>query len=197
MNELRSRSNKTLVLLQENYPELIQKNASSALKFEIKAPKSKNQNEVCVCQAFKCYQNPSQNQKNSQLSMVASKERKMVISHQMLRGSARVQVVNENGNPILDDQVQEGQLFIVPQNHGVITQAGNEGFEYIAFKTNDNAMISTLAGRTSILRALPLEVLANAYQIQRQQAHQLKYNYNRQETIALSSSQSFQRRVVA
>ncbi|XP_017190456.1 prunin 1 Pru du 6.0101-like [Malus domestica] len=129
--------------------------------------------------------------------MVASKERKMVISHQMLRGSARVQVVNENGNPILDDQVQEGQLFIVPQNHGVITQAGNEGFEYIAFKTNDNAMISTLAGRTSILRALPLEVLANAYQIQRQQAHQLKYNYNRQETIALSSSQSFQRRVVA
>ncbi|KAM2581868.1 hypothetical protein TB1_004082 [Malus domestica] len=197
MNELRSRSNKTLVFLQENYPELIQKNASSALKFEIKAPKSKNQNEVCVCQAFKCYQNPSQNQKNSQLSMVASKERKMVISHQMLRGSARVQVVNENGNPILDDQVQEGQLFIVPQNHGVITQAGNEGFEYIAFKTNDNAMISTLAGRTSILRALPLEVLANAYQIQRQQAHQLKYNYNRQETIALSSSQSFQRRVVA
>ncbi|KAM1107293.1 hypothetical protein EV1_004029 [Malus domestica] len=197
MNELRSRSNKTLVLLQENYPELIQKNASSALKFEIKAPKSKNQNEVCVCQAFKCYQNPSQNQKNSQLSMVASKERKMVISHQMLRGSARVQVVNENGNPILDDQVQEGQLFIVPQNHGVITQAGNEGFEYIAFKTNDNAMISTLAGRTSILRALPLEVLANAYQIQRQQAHQLKYNYNRRETIALSSSQSFQRRVVA
>ncbi|KAM1007496.1 hypothetical protein ACFX2A_004145 [Malus domestica] len=197
MNELRSRSNKTLVFLQENYPELIQKNASSALKFEIKAPKSKNQNEVCVCQAFKCYQNPSQNQKNSQLSMVASKERKMVISHQMLRGSARVQVVNENGNPILDDQVQEGQLFIVPQNHGVITQAGNEGFEYIAFKTNDNAMISTLAGRTSILRALPLEVLANAYQIQRQQAHQLKYNYNRRETIALSSSQSFQRRVVA
>ncbi|KAM1454573.1 hypothetical protein ACFX13_004131 [Malus domestica] len=197
MNELHSRSNKTLVLLQENYPELIQKNASSALKFEIKAPKSKNQNEVCVCQAFKCYQNPSQNQKNSQLSMVASKERKMVISHQMLRGSARVQVVNENGNPILDDQVQEGQLFIVPQNHGVITQAGNEGFEYIAFKTNDNAMISTLAGRTSILRALPLEVLANAYQIQRQQAHQLKYNYNRRETIALSSSQSFQRRVVA
>ena len=37
MNELRSRSNKTLVLLQENYPELIQiqKNLSSALKFDV------------------------------------------------------------------------------------------------------------------------------------------------------------------
>ncbi|KAM0958619.1 hypothetical protein ACFX13_024529 [Malus domestica] len=112
-----------------------------------------------------------------------------------IRGSASVQVVNENDNPILDDQVQEGLLFIVPQNHGVITQAGNKGFEYIAYKTTDNAMIITLAGLTSILRALPLEVLANAYQIHRQQAQQLKYN--RPETIALSSSQSFQMRVVA
>ncbi|XP_070672392.1 prunin 1 Pru du 6.0101-like [Malus domestica] len=109
-----------------------------------------------------------------------------------IRGSASVQVVNENDNPILDDQVQEGLLFIVPQNHGVITQAGNKGFEYIAYKTTDNAMIITLAGLTSILRALPLEVLANAYQIHRQQAQQLKYN--RPETIALSSSQSFQMR---
>lgn len=113
----------------------------------------------------------------------------------VIRGSARVQIVNENGNPILDDQVQKGQLFIVPQNHGVISQAGNEGFEYIAFKTNDNAMISTLAGRTSLLRALPLEVLTNAYQIERQQAQQIKYN--RLESIVLSSSQSFQRRAVA
>lgn len=113
----------------------------------------------------------------------------------VIRGSARVQIVNENGNQILDDQVQKGQLFIVPQNHGVISQAGNEGFEYIAFKTNDNAMISTLAGRTSLLRALPLEVLTNAYQIERQQAQQIKYN--RLESIVLSSSQSFQRRAVA
>ncbi|BFG42960.1 hypothetical protein CerSpe_292340 [Prunus speciosa] len=105
----------------------------------------------------------------------------------VIRGNARVQVVNENGDPILDQEVQQGQLFIVPQNHGVIQQAGNQGFEYIAFKTEDNAFINTMAGRTSFLRALPDEVLANAYQISREQARQLKYN--RQETIALSSSQ--------
>ncbi|XP_008235678.1 PREDICTED: legumin type B-like [Prunus mume] len=110
----------------------------------------------------------------------------------VIRGNARVQVVNENGDAILDQEVQQGQLFIVPQNHGVIQQAGNQGFEYFAFKTEDNAFINTLAGRTSFLRALPDEVLANAYQISREQARQLKYN--RQETIALSSSQ--QRRAI-
>nr|E3SH28.1 RecName: Full=Prunin 1 Pru du 6.0101; Short=Pru1 Pru du 6.0101; AltName: Full=11S globulin; AltName: Full=11S seed storage protein; AltName: Full=Allergen Pru du 6.01; AltName: Full=Amandin Pru du 6.0101; AltName: Allergen=Pru du 6.0101; Contains: RecName: Full=Prunin 1 Pru du 6.0101 acidic chain; Contains: RecName: Full=Prunin 1 Pru du 6.0101 basic chain; Flags: Precursor [Prunus dulcis]ADN39440.1 prunin 1 precursor [Prunus dulcis] len=110
----------------------------------------------------------------------------------VIRGNARVQVVNENGDAILDQEVQQGQLFIVPQNHGVIQQAGNQGFEYFAFKTEENAFINTLAGRTSFLRALPDEVLANAYQISREQARQLKYN--RQETIALSSSQ--QRRAV-
>ncbi|XP_004289945.1 PREDICTED: legumin type B-like [Fragaria vesca subsp. vesca] len=106
----------------------------------------------------------------------------------VIRGSARVQVVNNNGQAILDNEVRQGQLFIVPQNHAVLHKASNNGFEYIAFKTQDNAKINTLAGRTSVLRALPDVVLANAYQIDRQQARTLKYN--RQETVALSSSRS-------
>ncbi|KAL6214543.1 hypothetical protein ACLB2K_013975 [Fragaria x ananassa] len=106
----------------------------------------------------------------------------------VIRGSARVQVVNDNGETILDDQVRQGQLFIVPQNHAVLQKAMSNGYEYIAFKTQDNAMISTLAGRTSVLRSLPDVVLANAYQMDRQQARNLKYN--RQETVALSSSRS-------
>ncbi|XP_050374306.1 prunin 1 Pru du 6.0101-like [Argentina anserina] len=108
----------------------------------------------------------------------------------VIRGSARVQVVNDNGQTILDDQVRQGQLFIVPQNHAVLQKAMHDGYEYIAFKTDDNAMINTLAGRTSVLRALPDVVLANAYQMDRQQARNLKYN--RQETLALSSSRSSQ-----
>ena len=108
----------------------------------------------------------------------------------VIRGSARVQVVNDNGETILDDQVRQGQLFIVPQNHAVLQKAMSNGYEYIAFKTQDNAMINTLAGRTSVLRSLPDVVLANAYQMDRQQARNLKYN--RQETVALSSSRSFQ-----
>ncbi|XP_040364510.1 prunin 1 Pru du 6 [Rosa chinensis] len=108
----------------------------------------------------------------------------------VIRGSARVQVVNDNGQAILDNEVRQGQLFIVPQNHAVLQKASNNGYEYIAFKTQDNAKINTLAGRTSVLRALPDVVLANAYQIDRQQARNLKYN--RQETVALSSSRSSQ-----
>ncbi|XP_050363141.1 prunin 1 Pru du 6.0101-like [Argentina anserina] len=108
----------------------------------------------------------------------------------VIRGSARVQVVNDNGQAILDNEVRQGQLFIVPQNHAVLQKASNNGYEYIAFKTQDNAKINTLAGRTSVLRALPDVVLANAYQIDRQQARTLKYN--RQETVALGSSRSSQ-----
>ncbi|KAL6214553.1 hypothetical protein ACLB2K_013985 [Fragaria x ananassa] len=108
----------------------------------------------------------------------------------VIRGSARVQVVNDNGETILDDQVRQGQLFIVPQNHAVLQKAQSNGYEYIAFKTNDNAMVNTLAGRTSVLRSLPDVVLTNAYQMDRQQARNLKYN--RQETLALSSSRSSQ-----
>ncbi|XP_008235677.1 PREDICTED: legumin J-like [Prunus mume] len=103
-----------------------------------------------------------------------------------VRGNARVQVVNENGDSILDDEVREGQMFLVPQNHAVIAQANNEGFEYISFKTDDNSFTNTLAGRTSVLRALPDEVLQNAFRISRQDARNLKYN--RQESRLLSAT---------
>nr|XP_028962855.1 LOW QUALITY PROTEIN: 13S globulin basic chain-like [Malus domestica] len=90
----------------------------------------------------------------------------------VIRGNARVQVVNENGDAILDDQVNEGQVFLIPQNHAVITQAGNQGFEYISFRTNDLALINTMAGRTAVLRAIPEDVLRNAFQIDRQQVRE-------------------------
>lgn len=107
----------------------------------------------------------------------------------VIRGSARVQVVNDKGEAILDDEIREGQLFIVPQNHAVLQKAvDNQGFEYIAFKTQDNAIINTMAGQTSVLTALPDDVLANAYQISREEARLLKYN--RQETVVLRSSSS-------
>lgn len=67
-------------------------------------------------------------------------------------------------------------MIIVPQNFAIVKKAGNEGLEYIAFKTNDQAMSSPLAGRLSAIRAMPEEVLMNSYQISRQEARSLKYN---------------------
>ena len=102
------------------------------------------------------------------------------------RGEARVQIVDHRGQAVLDDRVRQGQVVVVPQNYAVVKQAENEPFEWVEFNTNDNAMINTLSGRTSALRGLPVDVLANAYQISREEARRLKYN--REETLIFSSS---------
>ncbi|WCJ17991.1 11S globulin seed storage protein 1 [Euphorbia peplus] len=107
-------------------------------------------------------------------------------------GSGNVQIVNENGDSVFDGQVREGQILIVPQNFVVIKQATEEGFEWIAFKTNDNAKIQQLAGRVSALRAMPEDVVANSYQISREDARRIMFN--RQEVTMFSpSSRSFPR----
>ncbi|KAM7259910.1 hypothetical protein ACFE04_015651 [Oxalis oulophora] len=106
------------------------------------------------------------------------------------RGSGRCQIVDNNGNQVFNDRVQEGQLLVVPQNFAVVKQASSEGFEWIAFKTNENAKISPLAGRTSVTRAIPEEVLMNSFRISREEARKLKFN--RQETSLLQSTKSQQ-----
>ena len=64
----------------------------------------------------------------------------------------------------------------MPQNFALVKQAEKEGFEWVSFKTNDRAKVNQLAGRVSYMRALPKDVIANSYQISREQARRLKYN---------------------
>ncbi|KAA8543371.1 hypothetical protein F0562_021134 [Nyssa sinensis] len=101
------------------------------------------------------------------------------------RGEARLQIVDDRGQAVFDEVLREGQVVVVPQNFAVVKQAENQGFEWVAFKTNGNAMINTLAGRTSALRGLPVEVIANSYRISREEARRLKFE--REETILFSS----------
>ncbi|XP_071714050.1 11S globulin seed storage protein 1-like [Rutidosis leptorrhynchoides] len=101
-------------------------------------------------------------------------------------GNMRMQIVNDEGQTVFDDQIQEGQLVVIPQNFAVVKQAGQQGCQWISFRTNDNAMINTLAGHTSVLRAMPVDVIANAYQMSPEQARSLKFN--RQETVMFSPS---------
>ncbi|KAL4039426.1 hypothetical protein IC575_003078 [Cucumis melo] len=91
------------------------------------------------------------------------------------RGSARVQVVDNYGQSVFDGEVREGQVLVIPQNFVVMTRASDRGFEWIAFKTNDNAITNLLAGRVSQMRLLPLGVLSNMYRISREEAQRLKY----------------------
>ncbi|KAI3891733.1 hypothetical protein MKW92_000573 [Papaver armeniacum] len=101
------------------------------------------------------------------------------------RGSCRCQIVGNQGRQVFNGQLNQGQMLVVPQNFAVVKQAGNEGFEWVSFKTNDNAMTSPLVGKTSVLRAMPVDVLMNAYQISREEANRLKYN--RQEEMMILS----------
>ncbi|KAL3517703.1 hypothetical protein ACH5RR_020292 [Cinchona calisaya] len=96
-------------------------------------------------------------------------------------GEARVQIVDHRGENVLDEQLREGQIVVVPMNYAIVKQAGNQGFEWVGFNTNDKAMINTIVGRTSTFRGLPTSVIANALQISEDQAQQLKFN--RQETL--------------
>ncbi|KAG5567415.1 hypothetical protein RHGRI_002833 [Rhododendron griersonianum] len=104
------------------------------------------------------------------------------------RGEAQMQIVDNRGQSVFNDRIQEGQMVVVPQNFVVSKQAGNEGFEWVALKTHENAMFSTLAGRTSALRAMPVDVVANAYQISRDEARRLKMN--REEAILMEPRQA-------
>ncbi|CAN1279365.1 Legumin B [Linum perenne] len=109
------------------------------------------------------------------------------------RGSGQIQIVNENGESVFDGQVQEGQIITAPQNFAVIKRAGNEGLEWIAFKTNDVAKINQIAGRASTIRAIPQDVLANAFGISREEARRIKFN-RREIGIFSPGNESHKRR---
>ncbi|XP_058092263.1 11S globulin seed storage protein 2-like [Magnolia sinica] len=96
------------------------------------------------------------------------------------RGEAHVQVVGHNGQTVLDDTVREGDLVVVPQYFAVMKKAGNNGFEWVSFKTSASPMRSPLAGSTSAIKGMPMEVLTNAYQVSYREAQNLKFNREHQ-----------------
>ncbi|KAK6937772.1 LOW QUALITY PROTEIN: Cupin 1, partial [Dillenia turbinata] len=100
-----------------------------------------------------------------------------------LKDQARIQTVNEKGEAVFDGVLRRGQIVIAPQNFVVLKQAGDQGFEWVAFKTNANAKINTLAGKTSAIHSLPQDVIAIMYQTTQEEARRLKYN--KEETILL------------
>ncbi|XP_076920501.1 11S globulin seed storage protein 2-like [Bidens hawaiensis] len=94
----------------------------------------------------------------------------------VLNGEAQVQVVSNNGQAVLDEQVNKGDVFFVPQFFATTARAGQNGFEWVAFKTNKSPLKSPVAGYTSVFRAMPLEVITNAYMVSPSQAQGLKMN---------------------
>lgn len=77
---------------------------------------------------------------------------------------------------MFDDEVREGQLLVVPANFAAIKKASQQGLEWVSFKTSEYATSVQLAGRVSVLRAIPEEVLMNLYDISKEDARSLKHN---------------------
>lgn len=90
------------------------------------------------------------------------------------RGEAQVQIVGPNGKNLLNDRVKERNMFVVPQFFAATVKAGSNGFEWVSFKTSSLAMDSPLAGYTSVMKAMPNQVITNAYQVSQSQAINLK-----------------------
>ncbi|WJX84366.1 Legumin A2, variant 2 [Trifolium repens] len=93
-----------------------------------------------------------------------------------LKGRAWVQVVNCNGNTVFNGELEAGRALIVPQNMAVAAKSLSDRFTYVSFKTNDNADIARLAGTSSTLSGMPVDVIAATFNMQRNEARQVKSN---------------------
>lgn len=91
-------------------------------------------------------------------------------------GQGRVQVVDNRGRSVFDGELRQTQVLLIPQNFAVVVKARREGFAWVSFKTSHNAIDSQIAGKASILRALPVDVVANAYRLSREEARSVKFN---------------------
>lgn len=91
------------------------------------------------------------------------------------RGRARLQTSDNQGRKIFDSEVRRGQILVIPQNFIVAAKAGNEGFEWVSFKTEDNALVSPLVGKASVFRGIPADVIANSYRLSNEEAKRIKY----------------------
>ncbi|XP_057450534.1 13S globulin basic chain-like [Lotus japonicus] len=94
----------------------------------------------------------------------------------VIRGHAKVQVVNSEGNSVFEGEVTKGQVLVIPQGFVATKQAGSEGFEAIEFVTNENSMFVSLVGMHSLLRSIPVDVLANAYRLNPNEVSALMFN---------------------
>ncbi|KAG6571523.1 hypothetical protein SDJN03_28251, partial [Cucurbita argyrosperma subsp. sororia] len=110
-------------------------------------------------------------------------------------GEANFQISDDYGNQVFNERVSRGNMFVIPQFYPALVQAGQEGFEWITFKTSNQPMKSPIAGYTSFFRALPLQLLEQSFQITTAEAQQLKQT-RRQHTFLFppSSGSSSSRR---
>ncbi|KAK4366084.1 hypothetical protein RND71_013964 [Anisodus tanguticus] len=58
------------------------------------------------------------------------------------RGDAQVQVVDHSGKQVMSDRVNQGEMFVAPQYFLATMKAGQNGFEFVVFRTSSEPMNS-------------------------------------------------------
>ncbi|AQK79484.1 legumin1 [Zea mays] len=76
-----------------------------------------------------------------------------------------------------------------PTSIRLSTSSKGEGFQYIAFETNPDTMVSHVAGKNSVLSDLPAAVIASSYAISMEEAAELK-NGRKHELAVLTPAGS-------
>ncbi|XP_024541015.1 11S globulin seed storage protein 2 [Selaginella moellendorffii] len=84
----------------------------------------------------------------------------------IVRGSGRVQVVNQNGERVIDHMLEPGCLFIVPRFHVVSKRAGENGMEWFSIITTEKPVFSHLAGRTGVIKSLSPKTICAAFNVE-------------------------------
>ena len=110
----------------------------------------------------------------------------------VIDGEAEIEIADDYGNQVFKERVSRGNMFVIPQFYPSFARAGQEGFEWITFKTSNQPMKSPVAGYTSFFRALPLQLLEQAFQITTAEAQQLKQT-RRQHTFLFPPSTAIRR----
>lgn len=57
-------------------------------------------------------------------------------------GKGQIQMVNDNGDSVFDQEITSGQLLVVPQGFSVVKRGTSEQLEWIEFNTNESAQIN-------------------------------------------------------
>lgn len=110
----------------------------------------------------------------------------------VVAGELQVQISDDKGNQIMNNRVQEGEMFVIPQFYATMGMAGNQGCEYLTFKTSGKPMKHQMAGYTSVMRAMPIDVISNSFQMSPREAEQLKMNRD-PESMLLSPTRGSSR----
>ncbi|KAJ7549396.1 hypothetical protein O6H91_07G052000 [Diphasiastrum complanatum] len=83
----------------------------------------------------------------------------------VVRGSGRIQIVRDNGEQALDTEVREGSLLVIPRSFPSAKIAGSDGIDYLTVLTSDMPLVQFLAGRNSVFKGIPSEVVARSFNI--------------------------------